>query len=737
MQRSAAKQGQSEDSRARRWARASRWLIPGLLLLLLLAGKVLDPEPVARIERAGFDLLQNLAPRAPDEAPLRVVDIDDESLARYGQWPWPRSLLARLLDRLRDEGAALVVLDVMLAEPDRTSPAQLWVNGEFAARMRAAGIAPEELPDNDLALAESMGRIPTILGFTFTDTSEAGDPPRRVAGYGFSGPDPRPHLPAYSGAIRDLPPFEQAAAGYGSLNALTDPDGVERRIPLFSTGFGEVYPSLLAESLRVLSGDPGYRLKTAGGSGEDSFGSDTGMVSLRLGAGADAFTIPTDRAGAVVLHLGRDAVSVLPAWRLLDGSAAKDAVDGRIVLVGVSAKGIADLRPTALGPRPSFALQAGALGQILAGEFLERPDWARGAELSLLLLLGLALILVAPRLSPLGSAGFAGILLAVLLVASWVAFTRYRMELDAAYPALALAVLFVVVNLQSFFIADRERAFIHGAFSRYLSPDLVDELARNPQQLRLGGERRELTFLFTDIAGFTTLSEELGPVALAPILNRYFDGACSIILAHGGMVNEFVGDAILAFFGAPLNQRDHAKRAVACVREFDRFAVEFSAEQAKQGIAFGLTRVGLHTGTALIGNFGSQQRFKYAALGDVVNTASRIEGLNKYFGTRVALSGETAAASGATGLRLLGRVVVKGRTQSLEVLELPPPERAVPSRLARYEEAYAAMAAGDASRALPLFRQMHEDDPADGAAAFHLGRLERGEVGDLIVMADK
>jgi adenylate cyclase len=709
--------------------------VPWLLLLFALGGKLIDPLPVVQLQRAAFDYLQRLSPRVAEDTPISMVAIDDESLARIGQWPWSRGTMARLLDRLADSGSHVAVFDILFAEPDRTSPARILAEAGSADTV-AADLA-RTLPDHDAAFAAAMRRIPTVLALALVDDAVGAAPPQPYS-VSFSGPDPKAALPSFRGAVAPIAVLARDAAGTGMLNALTDPDGTNRRLPLFATAFGRLYPNLVLETARVLAGGRAYVLKTAGGSGETRLGGASGMVALRLGSGPTALTVPTDSAGALVLHLAPGpAAATIPAWKVLDGSATPSELAGRVAIIGATAKGLADLQQTALGPRSPLELHAQALQQILLGAFIARPDWASGLELVLTLILGIVLILALPRLGPVGGALCSVVMVGGLAGASWIAFTRFSSQFDAVYPALTLVAIYASATIIAFVRSDRERAFIRDAFGRFLSPALVNRLAADPSSLRLSGERREMSFLFTDIAGFTGLSEQLGPVVLAPILNAYLDGACGVILAHGGMINEFIGDAILAFFGAPVDQPDHAQRALAAARALDVFAERFRHEQARQGILFGATRIGVHSGTALVGNFGSSQRFKYTALGDVINTASRIEGLNKFFGTRVCVSGTSAAGAAETRLRPIGRVVVSGKTEALSVFELLPSEPTDADLIERYLTAYQALEDTDGEAATQLFETLAAAFPSDGPTDFHLQRLRRGEGGTLIVMNEK
>jgi len=716
-----------------RWLAARpAWLVPAALLAALLLGKQLDPQPLQRFKLGVFDAMQRLQPRGAGDLPVRIVDIDDESLKRLGQWPWPRDQVGQLVDALREAGAAAVVLDVLFAEPDRTSPARVL------ERYRGTLGVPGDLPDHDEVLAAALRRIPTIGGFAFAAQGGASAPRADLFGYGISGPDPQAVLPRFdAAAITDLPVIESALQGYGALNGLYDIDHVARRMPLFFYAFGRPYPSLLAETVRVLAGDKSYKIKTAGGSGEASFGQRTGMVAVRLGAGAGAVTIPTDAQGALPIYFGLPrADRTAPAWRVLAGQSTVKLA-GAVVIVGSSATGLGDFRSTPAGVLPSIELLAQSLEQVLAGDYLERPDWAEGLELVVTALAGLLLIAVLPRLRPIGGALLAGGLVALGAAAAWLAFHTWRFQFDPVYPGLCMIALYGAITVMGYMRAESERSFIRHAFSRYISPALVAQLTANPHQLKLGGERREMSFIFTDIAGFTTLSEQLGPAKVAQLLNPYFDELCRVVLAEGGMVNEFIGDAVLAFFGAPVAQPDHAARALRAARAIDALAERFRKAQNDAGVPFGITRIGVHTGTALVGNFGANERFKYAALGDVVNTASRIEGLNKHFGTRACGSRKVFELAGDTGYRPLGDVVVKGRTEALPICELLDERRSGSDLVVHYREAYQALEAGDAALARALFDTLGAIAPKDGPIAFHLKRLAEGHTDARIEMTEK
>ncbi|HTZ80137.1 MAG TPA: adenylate/guanylate cyclase domain-containing protein [Stellaceae bacterium] len=284
--------------------------------------------------------------------------------------------------------------------------------------------------------------------------------------------------------------------------------------------------------------------------------------------------------------------------------------------------------------------------------------------------------------------------------------------------------------------ARQQKVYIQGVFSRYVSPKVVHQLLSDPKRLSLEGERREMTFLFTDVAGFTTLSEGVESHQLAQVLNEYLDGMCQVILKYDGTVDKFIGDAVFAIFNAPTDQSDHAERAVRCALDIDRFAEQFRAGQNAAGVPFGVTRIGIHGGTATVGNFGSHERMEYTALGDAVNTASRLEGLNKYFGTRICVSEVTSSRCRNVAFRPIGLVVVKGKTQALGINEPLSEERAAADYIARYRQAYQRLEAG-AEDALALFEALHAENPYDGCVAVHLERLRAGTRSTEIAMTEK
>ena len=621
-----------------------RWLAPILALGLALALRAAEPALVQELQLRAFDGFQRLAPRPYTDVPVRIVDIDDASLDRLGQWPWPRSEVAALVDRLFEMGAAVVVFDAVFAEPDRTSPARLLDGITELAADATLRREIEQLPDHDALLAKAFADGRVVTGFVFTDEA-GGREPRAAAGFNYGG-DPFAHLTPRTGTVVNLPSLEAAARGNGSFTVDPDRDGVHRRVPLLFAREGALYPSLAAEAIRVATGAKAYSIKTAGSSGEASFGESTGITQLRIGT---EYTVPTGPRGEIwVWYTPPVPGRFVPAWQVLAGEVDPQKIEGNIVLIGATAAGLRDVRATPLDPVASgVSVHAQIIEQILLGQYLERPDWATGAELLYLLALGLLLALLIPRVGAVGTAllGAGGIALAVAL--SWYAYTSWRWLLDPVYPAVAALGVYLVGSLQNYLHSEAQRRRVRGAFGRYLAPSLVDELAAHPDKLRLGGEMREMTVIFCDIRGFTRISEQLDPPALTHLINRFLTPMTDIILASRGCIDKYIGDCVMAFWNAPLDDADHARHACESALAMMQALAQLNAKLAEGDVVIGrplaplAVGVGLNTGPCCVGNLGSDQRFNYSVVGDGVNVASRLQGQSRFYGVSIVISDST------------------------------------------------------------------------------------------------
>ncbi len=709
-------------------------------LLSALALRTFDPGLLAELRFLVFDTYQELSPRPYEPAPVRVIDIDDGSLAIHGQWPWPRDLVAEMVARLGNAGAAVVALDIILAEPDRASPSRVMESwrtnprlADLAGQFDLGGVA--ELPDNDAILADVIRQVPTVTAFAL---SRAGTDatPRLIAGLVNAGSPPQRFLESFAGAVVSLPVLETAASGNGSVGIGGGGNELIRRIPMLQRLRDEVYPTLPVEALRVAQGASTLITRASDASGEIVLSDFGGLTALRVGA----FDIPLTADGNLWLHYtGTIPERSIPAAAILDGTADLQAlVAGHIVFIGSSAAGLSDLRATPINDfEPGVLIHAQAVEQAILGWFLERPDWATGAESFVLIGLSLLMILLLPRVGALFGAIVGMIVVTATAVGSWLAFSEAKLLLDPTYPVLGGVAVYLVISAAMHVRTERERGFIRQAFTQYLAPALVGRLLEHPERLKLGGETRELTFLFSDIAGFTSFTEQSKPEVLVTLLNEYLDGMCAIVMQYGGTIDKIVGDAVHAMFNAPVDQPQHADLAVGCALALDRFAEDFRRRKVEQGLPFGLTRIGVNTGEVVVGNFGGSRRFDYTAHGDAINTTARVESVNKHIGTRVCITGETIqACRQPRTVRPVGALILKGKERPVEAYQPVDPDLVDATLLGEYQEFYETLSNG-ADGLADMAEDLTERYPDDPLIALHARRVANGERGVIIKLEEK
>jgi len=661
--------------------------------------------------------------RAAQGAAVRVVDVDEASLQRLGQWPWSRSQLATLLTHLQAAGARVVAFDLVFSEPDRTAPGRVSAGWALGDAERARLLA---LPDPDTQFAHSLQQGPTVLGYALLNGSGAAQPP--PPGYAASlveqGPSQQHWLPAAAAVLPVWPPLQAAAGGLGALGFVPDADGVVRRVPLL-LGVGErVLPSLLTETLRPAQGTQSLVLHSAG---------HAGLQSVRIGA----YTVPTTRSGEMWLYYrAAQALPVLPAWQVLEQPPAVGSLAGSLVLVGSSAQGLMDLRFGTQGLLPGVQVHAQALEQVLGGHYLQRPAWASALEALCLLAGGVCLVGLVRAQPAARAAGCALALLALLCSLAWWAFVARGWLLDAATPALAWTLCYLLCSLWQHRARERQTRWLTQAFARYVSPNRVAWLLAHPEDMALGGRRQCCSFVFTDLAGFATLLEAMDPAQAVGLLNGYLDGMVAIGFAHEGTLDRIVGDALAFMFSAPVQQPDHRERALACALAMDAFAATYARRLQAQGHAWGQTRIGVHCGEVIVGNFGGKTVFDYRALGDPINTAARLESVNKQLGTRLCVSADVAQGLAQPALRPVGELLLAGKRQVLMVYEPQAAQVAPCAPLADYLQAYDALQAHQPG-ALARFAQLASAWPEDPLVRLHHHRLLAGAQGVRMQMAQK
>ena len=641
-------------------------LIGLLVLILLTALKYGDPVPLERLRLALFDRYMAGNPRLPAESPVVILDIDEASLSRIGQWPWSRAVMARIVDAARAADAAAIGFDIVFPEPDRLSPPRLaetlpTLTPDMAARLR-------QEPDTDALFASAIAKARVVLGRSglphATPAGEGADPHMPIA---MIGGESLELLPSYPGVLRNIPVLEKAASGLGLFSILSEPDGIIRRVPLAFGVDGVVRPALAVELLRVATGGDALALK------RDS----AGISGLIVGGNF----IPTERDGRFWVNFARhDPDRFIPVADVLEGKVPPEKLRGKLVLVGSSAIGLQDLRPTPLDrAMPGVEIHAQVLETILSGTALTRPHYALGAEILAGGLLGLIMIVLVPRLGTLPVLALGGALAVVTWRAGSYLYDTRGLLFDVVYPLVAGFSVFITLVFANYWREEKQKREIRAAFQHYLAPSLVERLASEPSLLCLGGETRELTVLFSDMRGFTAVAESYhaDPQALTALMNRLLSPLSTAITDNDGTIDKYMGDAVMAFWNAPLDEPDHAIKAARAALDMRRRLAALEVERAAEAKSAGVPHlpleigIGINSGPCVVGNMGSEFRFDYTALGDTVNLASRLEGLTAQHRVPILVGETTAALLGARfDLVELGRVQVKGKQEETRIFAL-------------------------------------------------------------------
>lgn len=689
-------------------------------LVLVVAVGVIKVQLLPDLSNLVFDWYQRLDPRAWDpESPVRIVDIDDESLTRIGQWPWPRSTVAELVARLGRLGAAVVVVDIVFAEPDGMSSEHVITLLPPTPGRALLEQEIKERTSNDAVLAQAIAATPTVLGAILTQDGRAVDF-RTSFGIATAGDDPIPFLPHFTGAVVPLPILIAASAGLGALNWLPDRDQIVRRVPLVLALGDKIVPSLSVEALRVVQGASTVVVRSSNASGQGAFGARSGVNTVKIGD----LEIPTDPQGELRVHYTRsEPRRSIPVWKLLAGDVDRDDIQNRIIVLGTSAVGLRDQRSTPVDASVAgVEIHAQVLEQVLAGAWLVRPDWSPGAELLLSIGLALALGMILPFVSALTGAIGAAVAIGLGAWASRYAFTTHGLLLDPMLPGLSVSIAYVVCVVWLYRAEQRQRKFVREAFGRYVSPVVVERLAENPVKLVLGGETRTLTIMFCDIRGFTAIAERLDAQSLTQFMNEYLTPMTDAVLAHGGTIDKYIGDAVMAFWNAPLDDPDHAdhaaRAALAMVHELAALNERWRGRANDRGEAHHDVRfgIGLATGDCSVGNFGSIHRFDYSVIGDHVNLASRLEGATRLYQTDILASQTTRDLSPGLPWLEVDDARIRGKTEVTRIFTLAgddiDPASAYFAALAdRHARILAAYRAGDFAAAGSLATEARSDAP--------------------------
>jgi adenylate cyclase len=544
-------------------------------------------------------------------------------------------------------------------EPDRLNPdiaADTFRDLDEATREKL-----RVLPSNDRILADALRQSRVVLG-------ESGGPDVRaeldknlpVTGFAMLGEDPHPFMYQFAGLLRNVQVLEDAAAGRGLFTIRPERDGIIRRVPMIMVAQGVTMPSLTFEMLRIASGSGTILIKT----------DKAGIQSI----GVQGFQIPTDANGQLWVHYARRDPSIyVPAVDVLDGRVPPDKISGKLVVIGTSSAGLNDIKTTPVSAAmPGVEIHAQVLESALTGAIVTQPNYGIALEFFGALVLGLLVIAFAPNFGPVTLVAVGALFATVLAGTSWVFYSQHRLLVDFTYPLMSTTAIYLTLIFASFVREQSQRRQIRSAFGQYLSPALIEQLAQSPEKLVLGGEEREMTIMFSDVRGFTTISESYkhDPQGLTALMNRFLTPLTNAILDRKGTIDKYMGDAIMAFWNAPLDDKEHeinaCNAAIDMLERIDELNKIRQQEAEEGGPAYLPLNVGvgLNTGVCVVGNMGSNLRFDYSVLGDSVNLASRLEGQSKEYGFPIIVGSKTAlAVKDKFAILELDFIMVKGKKE--------------------------------------------------------------------------
>ena len=643
------------------------FIAPMAVLLTAVSLQLWQPYPIEFTRNLVFDQYNRWLPRHEQDSPVVFVDIDEASLARLGQFPWPRSVFADLVDKMTGYGSAAIAFDILFTEADRTAPAEIlpvWENLRLSENapewqaLRAAITAQITSPDD--ALARAMADAPVIMATMMSDEAarlaapKAGIAVRAQGSSDTDGLDPMRNVPASSFAISNRDVLNDNALGLGSINARIDDDGIIRRASLLFRAGEHIYPSLALESLRVAQGAGSIVLRASDVRGEGSYSAGFGLSRLKVGG----LIAPIEPDGSMRLYFAESAdIQTVSAYEILQPDFDMTRLAGKIAFIGTSAAGLKDIRATPLNPAtPGVEVHIQTVQQMLAGTYLTRPIWVQMAEALATMLIGLGVVVMVYRFSLVPSIAFLGLALISGAAISWHQFSNHLVLIDPATPGLSIFLTFLTAAFLHFLETARERREVRNAFQYYLAPDMVEQVASDPDKLKLGGETRDLTILFCDIRGFTTISEAFAdaPEKLTHIINIFLTGLSSVIQTRSGTIDKYIGDNIMAFWNAPTDVAQHGYQACRASLEMVDALVEVNETLRQDAFLGGFKQeirigIGLNSGATLVGNVGSDQRFNYSVMGDTVNVAARLEGQTKDYAQTI-LIGESTYADAMTAI---------------------------------------------------------------------------------------
>ncbi len=709
----------------------------GLVVVLVFVGHAADRYEIPfidRFENIVYDARLRLTMANDVDARIVIVDVDEKSLAAEGRWPWRRDKLGKLVDQLFDHyKAGIVGFDIVFAERDESSGldilrdlAQGALKGDAQFQAVLKTVAPQL--EYDRVFAEKLRNRAIVLGYYF---SQAGAQEGRT-----TGALPAPVFPAgtfkgrsilftsWTGYGANLEEFQQAAASGGHFNPLPDDDGVIRRVPMLAEYNGAYYESLSMAVIRLGLGLP----PVVPGFPQDKPWSKNypGLEWLDVGP----VRVPIDNlVAALVPYRGKQgSFQYVSATDVLHASAPVTALAGKIVLVGTTAPGLYDMRAAPVASvYPGVEIHANLIAGMLDENIKQRPPYVLGAEVLLLLLSGIGMALLLPLINPLRATVLTIVVIITVFATNVLVWTEGNLVLPLASGLLMIAVLFALNMSYGFFVESRAKRQITGLFGQYVPPELVDEMSDDPEAFSMEGDSREMSVLFTDVRGFTTISEGLDPKELSKLMNEFLTPLTRIIYKHRGTIDKYMGDCIMAFWGAPLHDPQHARNAVMAGMEMHRVLDELQPHFKDKGWPPIHIGVGVNSGRMSVGNMGSEIRLAYTVMGDAVNLASRLEGITKQYGVKMIVGEATRAEVPEVVYRELDRVKVKGKEAPVAIYEpiglAGEIDKPTQDELKLWGQALKLYRAGDWDMAELQLINLTKSNPASGLYALFLERI--------------
>ncbi len=681
--------------------------------------RLADPEFVEVTRLKYFDILQKNNPRVtPGQTYTVIVDIDEKSLKEIGQWPWPRTILAELFEKAGESGMLVLGLDVLFAEQDRTSPSMIAKNLKKSFPELSKQL--QKLPSNEQVAVKSMSKIPIVLGHSAINIK--GDANKNyLKGSSVKaniGVDPKKKwLKEYPGILANVEEFEKSAVGAGTISLAKEPDGIIRRIPIVSNIAGIIRPTLALEMVRIAFQGNSIATKTGVNGIEEVL-----IQTKTIGKAA----IPTDSEGRVWIHFGKSDSKNLENSRyyvsaadIINGRVGKERLQGKLGILGTSATGLKDIKPTPVDERmPGVEIHANLIDTVISAilyyssnknyndvynseikqgkskeEALIRaekvkisgsPFLSSGVnmpfyEAIFIIVLGMIFTITALKFGPILNISFLGLILGGAFYLSYVFYIQKNILFDPTFAGFSTFFIYFGTTFSNYLRDAREKKQIRGAFSQYLSPALVEQLAADPDKLVLGGETKQMTFLFCDVRGFTTISESFkyNPQGLTKLINRFLTPLTNEIINKEGTIDKYMGDCIMAFWNAPINVELHEKLACESALNMHKALAELNnlrqieAQESKIDFLELKIGIGVNTGGCVVGNMGSDQRFDYSVLGDAVNLASRLEGQSKGYGVKTVIGSETyQKIKEHFAILQLDKIAVKGKKESVAIFAL-------------------------------------------------------------------